>query len=114
LFSPADEPQLEFLVTRLVLEVTTPQKPKLGVISPLPVMGTAGMPWSMGREQDPWIVIQEMRAIAEVVELPGSIPEVPEDIETVLVVHPRNIPDTALYALDQFILRGGRLIAYLD
>ncbi|HMP75987.1 MAG TPA: GldG family protein [Kiritimatiellia bacterium] len=113
-FSPADEPQLEFLVTRLIHEVTITEKPKLGVISPLPIMGTAGMPWSMGREQPPWIALQEIRAIAELVELPGSLREVPADIETVLVVHPRNIPDAAMYALDQFVLRGGRLIAFLD
>ncbi len=113
-FSPADEPQLEYILTRIVHEVATPTKPKLGVISPLPVMGAMGTMFTAGREQDPWIVMQELRAIAEIVDLPGSISEVPEDVETLLVIHPRNIPDTALYALDQFVLRGGRLIAFVD
>lgn len=113
-FSPADEPQLEYILSRLIYEVATPTKPKIGVISPLPVMGAMGTMFTMGREQDPWIVMQELRAIAEIVDLPGAITEVPEDIETLLVIHPRNIPDTALYALDQFVMRGGRLIAFVD
>lgn len=113
-FSPADEPQLEYLLSRLIYEVSTPVKPKIGIISPLPVMGAMGTMFNMGREQDPWIVMQELRAVAELVELPGSVSEIPEDIETLLVIHPRNIPDTALYALDQFVLRGGRLLAFVD
>lgn len=113
-FSPADEPQLEFQITRLLHEVTTPQKPKIGLISPLPLMGRMTTFMPMGSGEEPWIVVQELRAIAEVVDLPGRLSEIPADIETVLVVHPRNIPDAALYALDQFVLRGGRLIAFLD
>ncbi len=113
-FSPADEPQLEYILSRLIYEVATPTKPKLGIISPLPVMGAMGTMFTRGAEQDPWIVIQELRAIADVVDLPGSISEAPEDIDTLLVIHPRNIPDTALYALDQFVMRGGRLIAFVD
>jgi ABC-type uncharacterized transport system involved in gliding motility auxiliary subunit len=113
-FSPADEPQLEYILTRLIYEVATPRKPKIGVISPLPVMGSMGGMFGGGRDQDPWIVMQELRAVAELVELPGSISEVPADIDMLLVIHPRNIPDTALYALDQFVLRGGRLMAFVD
>lgn len=113
-FSPADEPQLEFLITRLIHEVTTPRKPKVGLISPLPLLGALPTYLATGQQQDPWILIQELRSIAEIVELPGALAEVPADIDTVLVVHPRNIPDTALYALDQFVLRGGRLIAFTD
>lgn len=113
-FSPADEPQLEFQITRLINDVTTLQKPKIGLISPLPLMGRMATFMSMGREEEPWILVPELRSIAELVELPGSLNEVPADMETLLLIHPRNIPDTALYALDQFVLRGGRLIALLD
>ncbi len=112
-FSPADEPQLEFQITRLIHEVTAARKPKIGLMSPLPLMGR--MPGFMaGGGEEPWILVQELRSIAQVLELPGALDDVPADIETLLLVHPRNIPETALYALDQFVLRGGRLIALVD
>jgi ABC-type uncharacterized transport system involved in gliding motility auxiliary subunit len=112
-FSPADEPQLEYILTRLIYEVTATTKPKVGVISPLPVLGSLGGMFG-GRNQDPWIVMQELRAVADLVDLPGSMSVIPDDVETLLLIHPRNIPDTTLYAIDQFILRGGRLMAFVD
>ncbi|MCZ7590703.1 MAG: GldG family protein [Kiritimatiellae bacterium] len=111
-FSPADEPQVEFLITRAVHDVTTAKKPKLAVISPLPIMGNAGM--FMGQRPDPWIVINELRAVADVTDLSADIESVPEDIDTLLLVYPRNLPETTLYALDQFVLRGGHLFAMND
>lgn len=111
-FSPADEPQIEFLITRAIHEVTSSKKPKMGVISPLPIMGNAGM--FMGQAPDPWIVINELRAIADVTDLAGDVESIPADIDTVLLVYPRNLPETTLYAIDQFVLRGGRLFALED
>lgn len=112
--SPADEPQLEYIVSRLIYEAATPTKPKIGLISSLPILGTAGTRFNMGRDQDPWIIAQEIRAMAEIVDLTTFATEIPADIETVLVVHPRILPEPTLYALDQFVMRGGRLIAFVD
>lgn len=111
-FSPADEPQVEFLITRAVHDVTVAKKPKLAVISPLPIMGNEGM--FMGQRPDPWIVINELRAVAEVTDLSADIESIPEDIDTLLLVYPRNLPETTLYAVDQFVLRGGHLFAMGD
>ena len=36
------------------------------------------------------------------------------DVKVLLVAHPRDISDVAQYAIDQFVLRGGKLIAFLD
>ncbi len=112
-FAPSDEPQLEYLVTRLVNEVTAAQKPKIGVVSPLPLLGPGAMTM-MGRGGEPWIVMQELRSQFDLVELPGSLEDIPADVTMLLLAHPRGIPDTALYAIDQFVLRGGTLLAFVD
>lgn len=113
-FSPADEPQLEYLVTRLVGKVTAARKPKIGVLSALPVLGQQPTMMSQGRGGDAWIVAEELKNQYDVTELPGLFDEVPEDVDTVLAIHPRGISEIALFALDQFVLRGGRLIAFVD
>lgn len=110
-FSPGDEPQLEYLLSRAIYEATASQKPKLGVISPLPVMGSTAM---FAGGQDAWIFISELRASAELTELSSDLVDIPHDIDTVLVIYPRNLSDSVLYALDQFVLRGGRLFALED
>ncbi len=112
-FSPADEPQLEYLVTRLLTEVTSTNKPKLGVISMLPVMGLQGS-FMNGGGTPPWVFITELRNQYQVEQLPPSFAEIPQDMDTVLVVHPKRLSELTLFALDQFVLRGGKLLAFTD
>ncbi|MCO5044431.1 MAG: Gldg family protein [Verrucomicrobia bacterium] len=113
-FSPADEPQLEFLISRAVNEVTVAKKPKIAVISPLPLMGGSAGFVRRGPNFDGWIIINELRAIAEIEDLSGQVEEIPADVDTLLLVYPRNLPEATLYAVDQFVLRGGRLFALED
>lgn len=112
--SPADEPQLEYIITRLIHEVATPRKPRVGVISSLPVLGGNAGGFFLGRQQEPWIIMQELRAVAEVVDLPPTLPSPPENIDTIILIHPRLLDESTLYSLDQFVLGGGRLIAFVD
>ena len=74
-FSPADEPQLEYLVTRLLTEVTAANKPKIGVISTLPVLGMQGSFMSGGGGAPPWAFISELRNQYQVEQLPAVFTE---------------------------------------
>lgn len=117
-FSPSQEPQLEYLLTRLIGEVTRTSKSKIGVLSSLPVMGSSGGGMSMfgqpERGSPPWALVTELRGQYDVQPVNPQGADIPADITTLLVIHPKNLPDPALYALDQFVLRGGRLIAFVD
>jgi ABC-type uncharacterized transport system involved in gliding motility auxiliary subunit len=113
-FAPSDEPQIEYLVSRLLHEVTTTRKPRIGVISTLPIMGMPGSFMDRGSSTPPWVFISELRNQYQVEQLPPSTAEIPADMETVLVVHPKRLGDLALFALDQFVLRGGKLLAFVD
>lgn len=112
MLSPDNEPQLEYLVTRLVYEVTQARRPKIGVLSSLPVMGAPDM-MSMRRGR-PWALVNELQKQYTVVAVPPDSRELPADLDLLLVIHPRQLGDGTLFALDQFVLRGGRLLAFLD
>ena len=113
-FSPGAEPQLEYQISRLLTDVSRDKKPKLGVLSGLPVMGQPASFYSPGGGQPSWVFVSELRNQYQVESLPTTFADVPADMDTVLLVHPKRLPEPVLFALDQFVLRGGKLIAFTD
>ena len=64
--------------------------------------------------REPWAFLSEIKKDFTVKEVPMTASKIDDDIKVLLVVHPRDITDTTQYALDQFVLRGGKLLAFLD
>ncbi len=117
--SPQDESNLEYEITRAIFQLLNPKKPVVGVISSLPVMGRQPNMMMMqqgirDRGEPAWHVITELRRNFDVREIqPGDAP-IDADITVLLVIHPQDLTDESLFAIDQFVLRGGRLLAFLD
>jgi ABC-type uncharacterized transport system involved in gliding motility auxiliary subunit len=117
--SPQREKLLEYDIARVISQVIATNKPVLGVMSPLPVLGGPAMNpmmMQMGRQpqQQPWITFSELKRDFTVESVPMDSDSIPEKIQVLMVVHPKDISEKAQYAIDQFILRGGKLIAFLD
>ncbi|HNU99707.1 MAG: Gldg family protein [Verrucomicrobia bacterium] len=114
---PSRERLLEYDLTRAIAQVVNPQKQNLGVMSGLPIFGQMMNPMMAqmgGGQQEPWIVLNELKRDFNVKQIDMSAEKIDDDINVLLVVHPSNISDKAQYTLDQFVLRGGKLIALLD
>ncbi|MGD0538602.1 MAG: Gldg family protein [Verrucomicrobiota bacterium] len=113
---PARERLLEYDLTRAIGQVINPQKPVLGVMSGLPVFGQMNpMMARMGQQgQEPWVAITELQRDFTVKQLELNVDKIDDSINVLLVIHPANITDRTQFALDQFVLRGGKLIAFLD
>lgn len=109
---PRKEEFLEYDLSEALLKLKSTPKPKIGVLSSLPVQG-GGVPM-MGGGQPPWVVVQGLENAFEVVDVAADATKIDDGIGVVLVVHPKNLPDKTLWALDQFVMRGGRLIAAVD
>jgi ABC-type uncharacterized transport system involved in gliding motility auxiliary subunit len=114
---PDRERLLEYDISRAISRVIDPTPPVLGVMSALPIFG--GTPNPMMRqsgqnEEEPWTFLSEIKKDFTVREIPMTATKIDDDIKVLLVVHPRDITDTTQYALDQFVLRGGKLLAFLD
>ena len=116
--SPSRERLLEYDIVRAIASVTQAERPVVGVMSALPVFGMPANPMmaQMGRPQgqDPWVFLSELKRDFTVREVESTVDRIDEDIQVMVVIYPKDISELAQYALDQFVLRGGRLLAFLD
>ena len=115
--SPEKEKLLEYDITRAISRVANPQKPVIGVMTPLPMFGQPMNPMMMRMGQQPqeaWVIISELQRDFTVKQVPLESDKIDDEIKVLIVAHPKEIKDSAQYAIDQFIMRGGKLIAFLD
>jgi ABC-type uncharacterized transport system involved in gliding motility auxiliary subunit len=114
--SPNREPLLEYDVSRAISSVANPKKAVIGVMSALPVLGRNTPMMMMQRQQSssPWVFAQELKENYTVREVPLTADKIDDDISVLLVYYPKGITDSAQYAIDQFLLRGGKMVALLD
>jgi ABC-type uncharacterized transport system involved in gliding motility auxiliary subunit len=116
--APEREDLLEYDLSRAIYRVMNPGKPVVGVMSSLEVMGRQ-MPPMMAMQQqqegsEPWIFIRELKRDFEVREIATDVDEIPGDIDVLLLAYASELEDATLFAIDQFVLGGGKLIAFLD
>ena len=116
--SQKTESTLEYDLTRLVTRVAWPERPVVGVMTALPdVVGGKANPMMMQMGQRPpqgWAAFTELAKDYDVREVPADAEKVDDDVKTLVVLHPKGLSDKALYAIDQFVLRGGKLVAMVD
>jgi ABC-type uncharacterized transport system involved in gliding motility auxiliary subunit len=112
--APDRERLLEYDITRGIAQVGETKKPVVGVMSALPVMGRSLDPIRKQQPSEAWVLIQELKKIFEVKEIRLNAPKIDDDIKVLLVIHPRDLPEETEYAIDQYVLRGGKLIAFVD
>ncbi|HSJ04221.1 MAG: Gldg family protein [Verrucomicrobium sp.] len=115
--TPADENTLEYQIARSLAQVTRTKKTVVGVMSPIPLAGPAfNFPPMMQQpnQRPPWLVIKQLRLDYDVREVPMSAESVDSDINILLVIHPSEITPRAEFAIDQFLLKGGKVIAFVD
>ncbi len=114
--SPENESQLEYDIARTISEVASDRRAKLGILSTLPVMGGYTAPPMMmnSAPNPPWWIITELKRNYNVVEIAAGSSVFDSDIDVILVFQPKALRPGTLYALDQFVLRGGKLLAFLD
>ncbi|MBT5927130.1 MAG: GldG family protein, partial [Verrucomicrobia bacterium] len=116
---PTREKLLEYDLTRAITQVTVDDKPVVGVMSALPVFGQQPNPMmaQMGQappQQPAWFIIDQLQQDFEVRELQLTADSIDADLDLLVVIHPKDITDATQYAIDQFLLGGGQLIAFLD
>ena len=117
--TPDTDRLLEYNLARAISQVMQTNKPIIGVMSSLPVNGGGMNPMAMQMGQrpqatEPWVIVSELKHDFEVQSVGMEVESIDEKIKVLLVIHPKDISEKAQYAIDQFVLRGGRLIAMLD
>ena len=112
--SPDRERLLEYDITRAIAQVTETKKAVIGIMAGLPVLGRSLNPMSKQQPTEPWVLGSELKRNFDVRKVELDAKKIDDDIKVLVVIHPRNIMEETEYAIDQFILRGGKLIAFVD
>ena len=120
-FDPAKSTTLEYDVSRAIKNVLKLKEDRqtIGVMSSLNVWGgpDASNPMAMmnrGAQQPPWFFLRQLQQDFNVERLEATATEISDDIDLLLVIHPKNISDATEYAIDQFVLSGRKLIVFAD
>ena len=112
-FTTEREAFLEYDLTKMVFTLANPARQVVGVMSPLPLEG--GNPMRPPFQQSPrWAVLDQVNEFFQVLPVPVSYTEIPDNVDILMLVHPHGLSDATLYAIDQFVLRGGRVLAFVD
>jgi ABC-type uncharacterized transport system involved in gliding motility auxiliary subunit len=115
--SPDRATLLEYDLSRAISSVANPKKAVIGVMSALPVTGREASPMMMQQRQQPsppWIFLSELKESYVVRDIPLTADKIEDDVSVLVVVHPQGITGDAQFAIDQFLLRGGKMVALLD
>jgi ABC-type uncharacterized transport system involved in gliding motility auxiliary subunit len=99
---------LEYDLTRLVHDLANPKKPVVGVLGDLPLMG------SQFNQFQPWHVLEAMYQFFDVRFLGGKQERIEDEVQVLMLAQPHNVDQATLYAIDQFAMRGGRVLAFVD
>jgi ABC-type uncharacterized transport system involved in gliding motility auxiliary subunit len=112
-FSPERERFLEYDLTKLVHALAFPKRTVVGLITSLPLEGdmTAVM---QGRPSQPMAVIQQLQQLDKVEPLSTTVEAIPADVDVLMLVHPQHLPSKTLFAIDQFVLKGGKALIFVD
>ncbi|BAN50282.1 Gldg family protein [Metapseudomonas resinovorans] len=112
-FFPLDQEEfLEYEISRLVQSLAKPERPVVGVMSGLQLNG--GFDMATRQPTAPWMVMEEIRQLFQIESLKSDIDQILEKVSVLLLVHPKDLPQQTQYAIDQFVLRGGKLLVFVD
>jgi len=108
LFDAGKEATLEYEISKLIYNLANPEKPVIGVMSTLPMFGE-GKPDSRA-----WTVIRNMEEFFSIEAVSTRATEIDPEIDVLMVVHPKQLAEPVLYAIDQYLLRGGKAFIFID
>jgi ABC-type uncharacterized transport system involved in gliding motility auxiliary subunit len=111
-FQPEKEEFLEYDVASLIYRLGNPKRATVGLISSLPV--DASFDQMSGRMQEGWASIAQLRQFFDVRTVATDIASIDAEIGVLILVHPKELLPQTLYAIDQFVMGGGKLIAFID
>jgi ABC-type uncharacterized transport system involved in gliding motility auxiliary subunit len=108
LLAPERADLIEYDLTRTIYDLANPEKPVVAVLGDLPLMGSQANQWQV------WLVLDAMFQFFEVRFLGGSEERIADDVDVLMIAQPKKLDQQSLYAIDQYVMRGGPVLALLD
>ncbi len=111
-FDSRKESFLEYDLAKLIYNLSNPTKPVIGIMSSLPI--NRGFDPATRQMREPWVVTQQIEQLFQVRTVATSATVIEPDIDVLMVVHPKGLSEDTQYAIDQFVLGGGKVALFLD
>jgi ABC-type uncharacterized transport system involved in gliding motility auxiliary subunit len=111
-FDPNKEQFLEYDVVKLIYQLANPKKPVVAWLSTLPMEG--GFDPQSGAAREPWVVYGEAKQLFDLRPLEPNATRIDPDTNVLVLVHPKNLSPATEFAIDQFALRGGHILVFVD
>ena len=111
-FDPDKEEFLEYDVVKLIYQLANPKKPVVAWLSSLPM--TEGYDPRSGQMREPWVIYTQAEQLFDVRPLDTNTTKIDPDVTVLVLVHPKNLAPATQFAIDQYALRGGHIVAFLD
>ncbi|OYW55153.1 MAG: ABC transporter [Hyphomicrobium sp. 32-62-53] len=113
-FAPDRETFLEYDVTKLIYNLANPKKRVVGLMSGLPLDGGETETPMGKRPQKPWMIMSQIRELFEVRDVSQTVSSIPSGIDVLMVVQPTGLTEEAAFAIDQYALKGGKVLVFID
>jgi gliding motility-associatede transport system auxiliary component len=113
-FDPRKEEFLEYDVMKLVYQLSTPKKPVVGWMSSIPMGGAASMDPRTGEQRDPPVMYTQAEELFNVKPVALTATSIDPDVDVLVIVHPKGLSPATQFAIDQYALRGGRILMFVD
>ena len=114
-FQQSKEESLEYDVTKLIFNLSNPTKKIVGLLTKLPLQGDPMERMRNPRaEPDEWFILEQIRSQFELRTLSDGADRIEPDIDVLLIVHPQQLAEQTLFAIDQFVLGGGKALVFCD
>lgn len=111
-FQPDKEEFLEYEVSKLIQGLNITGKPKVGLLSSLPVRSSVDP--STFQTTPGWVAISQLDSFFDVIEIEPTADTLQEDLDMLILLHPKNLTETMQRGIDQYLMNGGKLLAFVD
>ena len=105
---------LEYDLTKTIYNLANTTKPNVGLISGLPLVGRVNNFQGQAQYEEPFYIYQTLNEFFNVVDLTLEVTTIPDNIDQLLIIHPKNLNDETLYAIDQFVMSGKGVTFFID
>ena len=114
MLDPSRERFLEYDITKYLTDLTRSKRPKIGIISTFPIDGQGNPRLLYPKYLPPWAVMRQIRDIFDVRFISRQTLDIPPETDVLMLVNPKKFGEETLYAIDQFLMRGGSMLVFID
>jgi ABC-type uncharacterized transport system involved in gliding motility auxiliary subunit len=111
-FTADREEFMEYDVAKLIQELGTPKKPVIGLLTSIGIQGQFNP--QTGQMGEPWPIYTQIQQLFTVRTLTAELDHIDKDVDVLMLIHPKQLAPKTLYAIDQFVMRGGRMLLLVD